>query len=145
MKITTNMIVATGLAGVALALVLLLVYVTDGSPPPHGAMGQNVQAPTMLTTMRGMLPATNDSASTKDFKAADLRMMHEMSAPYSGDPDVDFRRKMIPHHRGAVEMAVVALRHAKDPMTVEMAQKIIDGQRKEIAEMQDWLKRKGVE
>ena len=50
---------------------------------------------------------------------------------------------MIPHHQGAVEMAKVALKHAKDPETKRMAQKIIDDQEKEIAEMQEWLKKNG--
>ena len=54
-----------------------------------------------------------------------------------------FVEMMIPHHQGAIEMARVALRHAKDPETKRMAQKIIDDQEREIVEMRDWLKRHG--
>jgi uncharacterized protein (DUF305 family) len=89
------------------------------------------------------MPAASDPASTKEFKEAHMAMMKNMHQPFSGNPDVDFRVHMIPHHQGAVDMAKVALKHAKDPDTKKMAQKIIDDQEKEIAEMQAWLKRNG--
>ena len=63
-------------------------------------------------------------------------MMRGMSVPYTGDPDVDFRVQMIPHHQGAIDMARVALRHAKDPWTRQMAEGVIVEQQREIAEMQ---------
>lgn len=87
-----------------------------------------------------MKPDPKDDASTKDFKAADMAMMKDMAVAYTGNPDVDFRTHMIPHHKGAVAMARVALKHAKDPSTKAMAQKIIDDQEKEIGEMEAWLK-----
>ena len=57
--------------------------------------------------------------------------------------DVDFRTHMIPHHEGAIAMAKVALKYANDAETKRMAQKIIDDQEKEVANMQAWLKKKG--
>ncbi len=60
--------------------------------------------------------------------------------PDVGNPDVDFRTHMIPHHRGAMAMAKVALQHARDPATKQMAQKIIDEQEKETDEREVWLK-----
>jgi uncharacterized protein (DUF305 family) len=66
-----------------------------------------------------------------------------MHVPFTGDPDVDFRTHMIPHHQGAVEMAKVALKHAKDPATKRMAQNIVKAQEKEVGEMQAWLKKHG--
>lgn len=71
------------------------------------------------------------------------QMQDAMAAPMSGDFDVDFARMMIPHHQGAIDMAKVALKHAKDDDTKKMAQKIIDDQEKEIAEMREWLKKRG--
>ncbi len=91
--------------------------------------------------MQGMMPSPNDPESTKDFKATHMAMMKNMHVPFTGDPDIDFRAHMIPHHEGANDMAKVALKHARDPETKRMAQKIIDDQEKEIAEMQEWLKK----
>jgi uncharacterized protein (DUF305 family) len=56
---------------------------------------------------------------------------------------VDFRTHMIPHHQGAVDMAKVALKHAKDPATKKIAHKIVKDQEKEIGQMQAWLKKHG--
>ena len=72
-----------------------------------------------------------------------MTMMKDMHRALTGDADVDFRVHMIPHHQGAVDMAKVALKHARDPDTKKMAQKVIDDQEKEIAEMQAWLKKHG--
>jgi hypothetical protein len=70
-------------------------------------------------------------------------MMRNMALPYTGDPDADFRIQMIPHHQGAIDMARVALRHAKDPWTRQLAEAVIVEQQREIAEMQAWLHRRG--
>src|SRR3954468_10360325 len=82
--------------------------------------------------------------STKAFQAADTSMMTNMNdAPYSGNPDVDFRTHMIAHHEGAIAMAKVALKYAKDAETKKMAQQIIGQQEKQVADMQAWLKQNG--
>ena len=84
------------------------------------------------------------SESTKEFKAVAMSMMKNMdAASYTGNPDVDFRTHMIPHHRGAIAMAKVALKYAYAAETKRMAQKIIDDQEKEVADMQAWLKKNG--
>jgi uncharacterized protein (DUF305 family) len=144
MKTLTTSVAAlalTALAGVAYAQTS---HQGHGSMPMSGAMPMGHMDPAaMQKMMPDMMPSPDHPASTKDFKAADMKMMHNMSVPYTGNPDVDFRTHMIPHHQGAVEMAKVALKHAKDPETKRMAQKIIDDQEKEIAEMQEWLKKNG--
>jgi uncharacterized protein (DUF305 family) len=91
----------------------------------------------------GAAPAAGDTASTTAFKKADMEMMKGMEVLYTGDPDVDFRRKMIPHHQGAIDMAKAALRYGNDPRTKALAKKIIAAQEKEIAEMNAWLKKHG--
>lgn len=93
----------------------------------------------MQGMMSMMMPQDGDAPSTKAFKEADMAMMRDMAVAYTGDPDVDFRLKMIPHHQGAIDMAKVALQYAVDPATKTMAEAIIAAQEKEIAEMQAWL------
>jgi uncharacterized protein (DUF305 family) len=79
------------------------------------------------------------SPSTAAFEAANAKMHEGMAITYSGDPDVDFARGMIPHHQGAIDMAKVALAHGKDPQMRKLAQEIVDNQEKEIAVLKDWL------
>ena len=88
--------------------------------------------------------AASDVPATREFQVAHHRMMRNMAVPYTGDADVDFRIQMIPHHQGAIDMARVAMRHAKDPWTRQLAEAVIVEQQREIAEMQAWLMRRGV-
>jgi uncharacterized protein (DUF305 family) len=84
------------------------------------------------------------SPAVREYQVAHHKMMRDMALPYTGDPDVDFRVQMIPHHQGAIDMARVALRHAKDPWTRQMAEGVIVEQQREIAEMQVWLAQRGI-
>jgi uncharacterized protein (DUF305 family) len=67
------------------------------------------------------------------------RMDEGMNVAPSGDPDRDFARMMIPHHQGAVDMALAELRFGKDERLRRLAQGIIVEQRQEIALMQSIL------
>jgi uncharacterized protein (DUF305 family) len=82
-------------------------------------------------------PATN--AATEAFTVANMRMHRDMAIEYSGDPDVDFTRGMIAHHRGAVEMAEIVIKYGKDPKIRALAEGIIKAQKEEIAFMEKWL------
>lgn len=85
-----------------------------------------------------------DAPSTKGYRQANDTMHRNMDIPFSGDPDVDFVRSMIPHHQGAIDMAKVALQHSKDEQIQRWATDVIREQEREIAEMQAWLRKKGV-
>ena len=106
----------------------------------HGSGGM-MKMEDMQGMMQMMMPADGDSEATRAYKQADMDMMHGMAVAYTGNPDVDFRLKMIPHHQGAIDMAKVALQYATDPSTKAMAEAIIAAQEKEIAEMQAWLEK----
>jgi hypothetical protein len=106
----------------------------------HGKHHRKHGGHAMLAPPRGMA----ETPATPEFMAAHHRMMRNMSQPYTGDPDVDFRIQMIPHHQGAIDMARVALKHARSPWTRQLAEAVILEQQREIAEMQAWLARRGV-
>lgn len=58
----------------------------------------------------------------------------------TGNPDADFATMMIPHHKGAIEMALVELQYGTDPRLRRLAQEIIVTQNSEIELMQLTLK-----
>jgi hypothetical protein len=69
-----------------------------------------------------------------------MKSMDQMkSMPTTGDIDKDFAMMMRVHHQGALEMADLELKSGKDPKMKAMAREIIEGQRKEIKEFDDWL------
>jgi len=87
---------------------------------------------------------TPSAPSTQGYRQANETMHRNMDISFSGDSDVDFVRSMIPHHQGAIDMAKVALQHTRDEQLRKWATAVIREQEREIAEMQTWLKKKGV-
>lgn len=71
----------------------------------------------------------------------DTQMMG-MSSPEElaqADPfDLAFIDDMTPHHESAIDMAEVALAESENPRIQEIAQEIITGQERELAQMQQW-------
>jgi uncharacterized protein (DUF305 family) len=63
------------------------------------------------------------------------RMMAGMTPKPTGDVDADFAAMMIPHHQGAIDMAVLELRYGRNEQLRRLAQEIIVDQQQEIAAM----------
>lgn len=61
-----------------------------------------------------------------------------MAAPTTGDADRDFVAMMLPHHRGAADMANAVLTYGKDPEIRRLAAAIVAAQQAEIAQMERW-------
>jgi len=109
------------------------------------ALAQQMHEPKMDTQamqkMEDMTPKDSDAASTKAFKEAHMKMMHDMHQTFTGNADVDFVTGMIPHHQGAIDMAKVQVKYGKDAETRKLAEQIIADQEKEIAQMKAWLRK----
>ncbi len=66
-----------------------------------------------------------------------------MQAARLQDADESFIRGMIPHHQAAIDMAQTVLKYGSDAQAKKMAADVIRDQTREIADMQDWLKKHG--
>jgi hypothetical protein len=84
-------------------------------------------AGSMDTAGEGPFLAENDAAMQK--------MMADMNIKPSGDVDRDFAAMMIPHHQGAIDMALAELRYGSNEQLRRLAQEIIVSQQQEIAAM----------
>ncbi|WP_246409984.1 DUF305 domain-containing protein [Roseateles terrae] len=78
---------------------------------------------------------TPQQAFKAENDAAMERMMSAMEVRPSGDIDRDFAAMMIPHHQGAIDMALAELRYGKNEQLRRIAQEIIVEQQQEIAAM----------
>jgi len=58
-----------------------------------------------------------------------------MAVKPTGDVDADFVAMMVPHHQGAIDMAIAVLRHGRNAQIRRLAQEIIVTQQQEIAAM----------
>ena len=76
-----------------------------------------------------------EKAFLAENEAAMNRMMSGMAVRSTGDADADFAAVMIPHHQGAIDMAVAELRYGKNEQLRRIAQEIIVDQQQEIMAM----------
>jgi uncharacterized protein (DUF305 family) len=96
------------------------------------------QATTMPGMQTGAAPAANGPPSTNAYRDAMTKMDRGMTIIWSGNADKDFVAGMIPHHRGAIDMARIELEYGEDPQLHRLARDIIAAQQKEIAFMKAW-------
>lgn len=76
------------------------------------------------------MPINSNMSSMSDMKSSPNAGVQ----PY----DLQFIDTMTHHHEGAIEMAEMALKKSENAELKKFAQKIIDDQKKEIAEMKGW-------
>lgn len=104
------------------------------TPPAIGAVLLLLAA---LTAAAPALAGTATGSDAERFAAenevAMTRMMDGMSVHPSGNVDEDFAAMMIPHHQGAIDMAMAELRYGKNEQLRRIAQEIIVDQMQEIA------------
>jgi hypothetical protein len=81
------------------------------------------------------IAAGSEGPFLKENEVAMERMMSAMNVKSTGDVDRDFAAMMIPHHQGAIDMAMAELRYGSNEQLRRIAQEIIVSQQQEIAAM----------
>nr|WP_297352957.1 DUF305 domain-containing protein [uncultured Caldimonas sp.] len=89
--------------------------------------------------VHGAAAAASGGGSEQMHRQMMSGMQSMQSMKPSGDVDKDFAKMMRVHHQQAVDMAEVELKHGRSPELKAMARKIIEDQRKEIAQLDKWL------
>ncbi len=75
--------------------------------------------------------------SPQQMRGMGMMMVPEQLA-HSEPFDKEFIDAMIPHHQSAIEMANVALENTSNPRIRELANNIVDAQKREIEQMKQW-------
>jgi uncharacterized protein (DUF305 family) len=116
------------LSALALPFVLSLAAASSAQDVPrHLPDGSAGAAANLAPGGEAPFFAENDAAMET--------MMKDMTIKPTGDVDRDFVTMMVPHHQGAIDMAVALLRYGHNEQLKRLAQEIIVTQQQEIAAM----------
>jgi uncharacterized protein (DUF305 family) len=137
MKNHTKVIAALSAVGMAAFVISAFVFLVETPAPAQDSM-----AP--MHNQAGAIPAgsaTDASVPTfySEMARVNARMHGSMEVPPTGNVDRDFLRMMIPHHQGAIDMALLLLKYGHDEKLKRLAQSIIVEQGQEIAYMRTLL------
>jgi hypothetical protein len=129
-----KLIATLAAAGVAGALIVSLAL---GAASGNGLHADHDKA--------GSVPMCSSASSVSnptfysEIANVNARMHEGMEVEPRGNVDRDFMRMMIPHHQGAIDMAMVQLKYGRDERLRRLAQSIIVEQGQEIAYMHSLL------
>jgi uncharacterized protein (DUF305 family) len=101
---------------------------------PHLRLKTAISA-VILVGAAAALAVSDEAPFIAENKAAMDKMMAAMEIRPSGDVDADFVAMMVPHHQGAIDMALAELRYGRNEQLRRLAQEIIVTQQQEIAAM----------
>src|SRR5687768_15372869 len=112
-----------------------------------GAQGRWIAAVAAVCVAAGCRTPALASRSAPAVSASDAAAVARARAdsaryPYTA-ADIHFMSSMIGHHAQAIEMARLAPTRASDPSVRTLAERIVNGQKDEIATMQQWLRDRG--
>jgi len=102
------------------------------------ALAHDVSRSPSVTGQSGAVPRASLAAEAPYLAENDMAMttmMNHMAVKPTGDVDRDFVAMMVPHHQGAIDMAVAVLRYGHNERIKRLAQEIIVTQQEEIAAM----------
>lgn len=83
------------------------------------------------------------SGAASAFMPIEMDMKQKMSAAVGPSVEHTWAVKMLAHHQGGIEMSEALLKRSPNGPMRDMAQKTIDEQRKDSAELQKWVQAHG--
>lgn len=115
------------------AMIASVMLATPALAQQSGHQGMNHQG------MNHSMPAT----AANPYGTAEMQIHQKMMAAQGPDASETWIRKMIEHHRGAVEMSQIVMRNGATPAVRREAMKTITSQNREIANLNAMLTRMG--
>jgi uncharacterized protein (DUF305 family) len=116
-----------------LGAVMLATGFVTGAQFSASAQDGSLSVPDICTTTQSAISEEAPFLAEND--AAMKKMMNDMAVKPTGDVDSDFVAMMVPHHQGAIDMAIAVLRYGRNTQIRRLAQEIIVTQQQEIAAM----------
>jgi len=115
-----------------LAAALAIAFDLAAVPLAHARHSTATPTPTAVLSAHRL---TAEAPFLAENNQAMNKMMAAMSVAPTGDVDIDFAATMIPHHQGAIDMAIAELHFGKNEKLRRIAQEIVVDQEQEIAAM----------
>ena len=116
-----------------LGAVMLATGFVTAAQFPASAQDGSLSVPDICTTTQSAVSEEAPFLTEND--AAMKKMMNDMAVKPTGDVDSDFVAMMVPHHQGAIDMAIAVLRYGRNAQIRRLAQEIIVTQQQEVAAM----------
>lgn len=110
----------------------------------HANEGDNMHDKSGSPSTSMSMPMDNKTMSpgSQALHESMMKGMKDMeSMSMMGDTDQDFAMMMIQHHKAALNMTQIELKHGKDAKLRSMAKKIIASQKEEIKQFERWMER----
>ena len=126
--------VAAVLGAASLAAALVVPLVLGGRISAESRIGSPPSLVDVIPVC-GRASDVSEPAFYEEVTSANAHMHEGMEIARSGDIDRDFMRMMIPHHQGAIDMALLQLKYGHDEKLRRLAQSIIVEQGQEITYM----------
>jgi uncharacterized protein (DUF305 family) len=99
------------------------------------ASAQGMRATMPMQTVADPSEHPGEAAFLSENQSAMNKMMADMAVKPTGDIDRDFVAMMVPHHQGAVDMALTELKYGHNQQLRGLAQEIVANQRRQILAM----------
>ena len=97
----------------------------------------------VATEEAGAAAPAETAAANSPFMAAEQQMKARMTSAVGASAEHTWAAKMREHHRGAIEMTEPHVAQFQDAELRQMAQRTVEMQRKDIAELETWLQGHG--